>query len=164
LQQTFLSLKKKTIDKLTLNQKKFIAKVIGTFIVVVLATGAVVIDAKFNGMLVIPFIAFLPFIGVAVEITAGMTSIGAAFFSEGGYHHHVAINTLHSLDGDIRPEDVTGLKNFTIIASDASFYNPIKSNIIMNDRTMANQMVQNGPGNKFTIMDPDGIQIVIRAK
>ena len=33
-----------------------------------LATGAVVIDAKFNGILGIPFIAFLPFIGVAVEV------------------------------------------------------------------------------------------------
>jgi aquaporin Z len=68
LQQTFLSLKKKTIDKLTLNQKRFVAEVIGTFIVVVLATGAVVIDAKFDGILGIPFIAFLPFIGVAVGV------------------------------------------------------------------------------------------------
>ena len=68
MQQTFLSLKKKTIDKLTLNQKRFVAEVIGTFIVVVLATGAVVIDAKFNGILGIPFIAFLPFIGVAVGV------------------------------------------------------------------------------------------------
>jgi len=68
LQQTFLSLKKKTIDKLTLNQKRFVAEVIGTFIVVVLATGAVVIDAKFNGILGIPYIAFLPFIGVAVGV------------------------------------------------------------------------------------------------
>ena len=68
MQQTFLSLKKITIDKLTLNQKKFIVEVIGTFIIVVLATGAVVIDAKFNGILGIPFIAFLPFIGVAVGV------------------------------------------------------------------------------------------------
>ena len=68
MQQTFLSLKKKTIDKLTLNQKRFVAEVIGTFIVVVLATGAVVFDAKFNGVLGIPFIAFLPFIGVAVGV------------------------------------------------------------------------------------------------
>ena len=36
LQETFLSLKKKTVDKLTLNQKRFIVEVIGTFIVVVL--------------------------------------------------------------------------------------------------------------------------------
>ncbi len=72
MQQTFLSLKKKIIDKLTLNQKKFIVEVIGTFIVVVLATGAVVIDAKFNGILGMPFIAFLPFIGV----TAGVYLFG----------------------------------------------------------------------------------------
>jgi aquaporin Z len=67
LQQTFLSLKK-IKDKLTLNQKRFIVEVIGTFIVVVLATGAVVIDAKFNGVLGIPFIAFLPFIGVTISV------------------------------------------------------------------------------------------------
>lgn len=68
MQQTFLSLKKIIADKLTSNQKKFIVEVIGTFIVVVLATGAVVIDAKFNGILGIPFIAFLPFIGVAAGV------------------------------------------------------------------------------------------------
>jgi glycerol uptake facilitator-like aquaporin len=68
LQQAFLSLKKIIADKLTLNQKKFIVEVIGTFIVVVLATGAVVIDTKFNGILGIPFIAFLPFVGVAVGV------------------------------------------------------------------------------------------------
>jgi aquaporin Z len=68
LQQTFLFLKKIIVDNLTSNQKKFIAEVIGTFIVVVLATGAVVIDAKYNGVLGIPFIAFLPFIGVAAGV------------------------------------------------------------------------------------------------
>jgi glycerol uptake facilitator-like aquaporin len=68
LQQTILLLKRVIADKLTLNQKKFIVEVIGTFIVVVLATGAVVIDAKYNGALGIPFIAFLPFIGVAVGV------------------------------------------------------------------------------------------------
>jgi aquaporin Z len=68
LQQTFLLLKKIVADKLSSNQKKFIAEVIGTFVVVVLATGAVVIDAKYNGILGIPFIAFLPFIGVAAGV------------------------------------------------------------------------------------------------
>ena len=48
MQQTFLLLKKIVADKLTSNQKKFIAEVIGTFVVVVLATGAVVIDAKYK--------------------------------------------------------------------------------------------------------------------
>ena len=59
----------KTIrEKLSPNQKRFIAEVIGTFIVVVLATGSVVIDARLNGKLGIPFIAFAPFVGVAIGV------------------------------------------------------------------------------------------------
>lgn len=59
----------KTIrEKLSTNQKKFIAEIIGTFIVVVLATGSVVIDARLNGVLGIPFIAFAPFAGVAIGV------------------------------------------------------------------------------------------------
>jgi glycerol uptake facilitator-like aquaporin len=56
------------VCRLTSNQKKFVAEIIGTFIVVVLATGSVVIDAKTNGILGIPFIAFAPFVGVAVGV------------------------------------------------------------------------------------------------
>ncbi len=56
------------VDKLTVNQKRFIAELIGTFIVVVLATGSVVINAKLNGILGLPFIAFAPFVGVAISV------------------------------------------------------------------------------------------------
>ena len=54
--------------KLASSQKRFVAEVIGTFIVVVLATGSVVVDAKFGGKLGLPFIAFAPFVGVAVGV------------------------------------------------------------------------------------------------
>ncbi|MFI5423873.1 MAG: MIP/aquaporin family protein [Nitrososphaerales archaeon] len=54
--------------KLTSSRKKFIAEVIGTFIVVVFATGSVVIDAKLGGVLGVPFIAFAPFVGVAIGV------------------------------------------------------------------------------------------------
>jgi aquaporin Z len=64
LSQTFL----KITDRLSSNQKKFIAEIVGTFIVVVLATGSIVIDAKTNGILGIPFIAIAPFIGVAIAV------------------------------------------------------------------------------------------------
>jgi aquaporin Z len=64
LSQTFL----KITNRLSSNQKKFIAEVIGTFIVVVLAAGSVVLDAKTNGVLGIPFIAFAPFVGVAIAV------------------------------------------------------------------------------------------------
>ena len=56
------------VDKLTVNQKRFLAEFTGTFIVVVLATGSVVIDAKLNGILGLPFIAFAPFVGVAIGV------------------------------------------------------------------------------------------------
>jgi glycerol uptake facilitator-like aquaporin len=55
-------------SKLTSNQKIFFAEVIGTFLVVVFATGSIVIDAKMNGVLGIPFIAFAPFVGVAIGV------------------------------------------------------------------------------------------------
>ena len=55
-------------NRLTSNQKKFLAEVIGTFIIVVFATGSVVLDVKMNGILGIPFIAFAPFVGVAIGI------------------------------------------------------------------------------------------------
>ena len=58
----------KIVCRLTSNQRKFVAEIIGTFIVVALATGSVVIDAKTNGILGIPFIAIAPFIGVAVGV------------------------------------------------------------------------------------------------
>lgn len=60
--------KERIAAKLTLSQKKFAAEVIGTFIVVLLATGSVVIDAKLGGKLGIPFIAFAPFVGVAIGV------------------------------------------------------------------------------------------------
>ena len=55
-------------SKLTSNQKILFAEVIGTFIVVVFATSSVVIDARMNGVLGIPFIAFAPFVGVAIGV------------------------------------------------------------------------------------------------
>jgi aquaporin Z len=54
--------------KLTLTQKRFAAEVIGTFLVVVLATGSVVLDAKFEGKLGLAFIAIAPFVGVAIGV------------------------------------------------------------------------------------------------
>ena len=58
----------KLSNRLTPNQKKFIAEVIGTFIVVVFATGAVVLDSKMHGVLGISFIAFAPFVGIAIAV------------------------------------------------------------------------------------------------
>jgi aquaporin Z len=54
--------------KLKPPQKRFVAEVVGTFIVIVLATSSVVLDAKFGGRLGLPFVAFAPFVGVAIGV------------------------------------------------------------------------------------------------
>ena len=61
--------KNRIIANLTDAQKRFFAEVIGTFIVVALATGSVILDAKIGGgLLGLPFIAFAPFVGVAIGV------------------------------------------------------------------------------------------------
>ncbi len=56
-------------DKLLGNKKKiFFAELVGTFTVIVFATGSVVFDAKLNGLLGLPFIAIAPAIAVAIGI------------------------------------------------------------------------------------------------
>ena len=55
-------------DKLDKNTKIFFAELIGTFIVIVFATGSVVLDAKLNGALGLPFIAIAPAIAVAIGV------------------------------------------------------------------------------------------------
>lgn len=56
------------VKRLTYDQKKFIAELVGTFIVVVFATDSVVIDDKYGGIFGLPFIAFAPFVGVAIGV------------------------------------------------------------------------------------------------
>ena len=54
--------------KLDKNTKIFFAELIGTFIVIVFATGSVVLDAKLNGALGLTFIAIAPAIAVAIGV------------------------------------------------------------------------------------------------
>lgn len=39
---------------------------------------------------------------------------GAAFLAFGSYHHHVALNTWHSKDGEAPAAEMTGLQHFAI--------------------------------------------------
>jgi aquaporin Z len=56
------------INNLDRNKKIFFAELIGTFTVVVFATGSVVLDAKLNGGLGLPFISIAPAIAVAIGV------------------------------------------------------------------------------------------------
>ena len=55
-------------SRLTSIQKIFVAELIGTFVVVLLATGSVVVDAKMGGSLGLAFVAAAPFAGVAAMV------------------------------------------------------------------------------------------------
>lgn len=60
----------KTSNKLTAKQKLFLAEFVGTFVVVLLATSSVVIDARMGGALGLPFVAIAPFAGVTAMVYA----------------------------------------------------------------------------------------------
>jgi catechol 2,3-dioxygenase len=55
------------------------------------------------------------------DITVNWKSMGAAFLSAGGYHHHVGMNTWHSLNGEGHIQGRSGLENFTITIPERSF-------------------------------------------
>jgi catechol 2,3-dioxygenase len=90
------------------------------------------------------------------DITVDWRSMGAAFLSAGGYHHHVGMNTWHSMNGKVHSNDVLGLENFTITVPDISSFNRI--------RDLLKQKEQKSYGNQLMVSDPDGIQIVIRSE
>jgi aquaporin Z len=55
-------------NKLTSNQKRFFAELIGTFVIVVFATGSVVLDAKYVGTFGLWFVALAPAVAVALMV------------------------------------------------------------------------------------------------
>ncbi len=57
-----------TVTKLSENQRRFFAEVIGTFVVVVCATGSVVINAQSGGKIGLWFEAFAPFVAVSLMV------------------------------------------------------------------------------------------------
>ncbi|HYL66387.1 MAG TPA: aquaporin [Nitrosopumilaceae archaeon] len=58
------------LSGLSSNQKKFFAELIGTFVVVVFATGSVVLDAKYVGTFGLWFVALAPAVAVALMVYA----------------------------------------------------------------------------------------------
>ncbi len=56
------------LNGLSSNQKKFFAELIGTFVIVVFATGSVVLDIKYAGTFGLWFVALAPAVAVAVMV------------------------------------------------------------------------------------------------
>lgn len=80
------------------------------------------------------------------DLTADLSSMGAMFLSYGGYHHHIGLNTWHSLDGKQHETGEAGLESFTIdLTGDEDLLRKVR----MHSQTE-------------TLADPDGIQIEIK--
>jgi aquaporin Z len=58
------------LDRLSSNQKKFFAELIGAFVIVTLASGSVVLDAKYVGMFGLWFVALCPAVAVVLMVYA----------------------------------------------------------------------------------------------
>lgn len=58
------------INRLSDNQKKFLAELIGTFVIVVFASGSVVLDAKYVGTFGLWFVALAPAVAVTSMVYA----------------------------------------------------------------------------------------------
>jgi catechol 2,3-dioxygenase len=100
---------------------------------------------------------------IGLDITSDWSSMGAAFLSAGGYHHHIGMNAWHSLNGQVHGNGETGLENFTIAIPDRTSFNTIES-IINRHASSEQQTKQKTDRNQFLIFDPDGIQIVFKAE
>jgi aquaporin Z len=57
-------------NRLSYNQKRFFAELIGTFVIVVFATGSVVLDVKYPGTFGLWFVALAPAVAVSVMVYA----------------------------------------------------------------------------------------------
>ncbi|HXQ91419.1 MAG TPA: VOC family protein [Nitrososphaerales archaeon] len=89
---------------------------------------------------------------LGLDIIGNLSEIGAAFLSTGGYHHHVGLNTWHSLDGTPRQDNDVGLDEFKIIVPEKT--------IAELEREFPNSR---SGDRKLSIRDPDGIRIFIEA-
>ena len=94
---------------------------------------------------------------IGLDITVNWSSMGAAFLSAGGYHHHIGINTWLSLNGKSHRSHEAGLENFTINISDKSIVRTLVSNIYGVNFAQKNQ-------NQLFIPDPDSIRFLIRSQ
>ncbi|MBI3022762.1 MAG: VOC family protein [Thaumarchaeota archaeon] len=90
---------------------------------------------------------------LGLDIIGNLPEIGAAFLSVGGYHHHIGLNTWHSLGGNPHEEGEAGLENFKIIVPDKSA-----------QRSLASRFPDSPEeSGELSIAGPDGIRIVIES-
>lgn len=93
---------------------------------------------------------------LGLDVSADLSSIGAVFLSAGGYHHHVGLNTWHSLGGESHKSGQAGLDSFAIaLPYRDSLIRQIQSRLESYPMTKVEEW-------KILVVDPDGISITVR--
>jgi len=93
---------------------------------------------------------------LGLDIIGDLPSVGTAFLSVGGYHHHIGMNTWHSQDGKPHRRGEAGLENFTIGLPDQASIDALA--------TQLGSSVTARDQERLTVVDPDGIEIVMRKR
>jgi catechol 2,3-dioxygenase len=81
--------------------------------------------------------------------------MGASFLSAGGYHHHLGLNTWHSLGGKIHLKGEVGLDSFEIKVPDCSTIQILAHEL--------KEHAQNVNSNQLSLVDPDGIRLIVKS-
>ncbi len=89
------------------------------------------------------------------DVGAYLPEIGAAFLTVAGYHHRLGLNTWHSLNGKTHEKGEAGLENFLVHVPNRTAIEEIGEQL--------KGSVSNIGNSQISVLDPDGIQIVIRA-
>ena len=87
------------------------------------------------------------------EIVAEMPS--ALFVSAGGYHHHLGLNTWHSLNAGSAPEDFAGLRFFTLELADEAARQAVLDRVTRSGAaplTVGNTVAVRDPWNNVLIL------------
>ncbi len=90
---------------------------------------------------------------LGLDVIGNLPSLGAAFLSAGGYHHHIGLNTWHSLGGSPHEQGDAGLECLQMVVP---------------ERTVLNSLASQFPefredDGRLAIIDPDGIRILVEA-
>lgn len=79
----------------------------------------------------------------------------AAFLGAGGYHHHVGLNTWHSLDGKPPPEGTTGLYHSAFLYPDRASLGAVIKRVQDAGYTLTGA-ADHGVSEAVYLNDPDG--------
>ncbi|MHB1907616.1 MAG: VOC family protein [Nitrososphaerales archaeon] len=88
------------------------------------------------------------------DVTTDLSNFGAMFLSAGGYHHHIGLNTWHSLEGRPHETGERGLDEFTIEV-------PYQKLLVKKFESQLENALFTSK-REIKILDPDGIPVKIK--